>query len=134
MVEWYFKCVKELGSFADSKNKLLEREMPVGLVYEAAVLLKNQNCVQPNEISQYFECAPPSLEEYINVRSEDSKEQGMSLGPGYGCHRTQRGLGRSPACSGGGGRNGMQVSQVKNGDTDSGFVVYWVIEGFCVVL
>lgn len=71
-VEWYFKCVQQLWVFVDRKKKLRVQEMPVGLVYQAAVLLTNvHNCVQPNYISQYFECAPPSLEEYINTRTED---------------------------------------------------------------
>lgn len=71
-VEWYFKCVKQLWSFVDSKRKLRVRQMPVGLVYQAAVLLTNlHNCIQPNEISQYFACVPPSLEAYINERGEE---------------------------------------------------------------
>ena len=68
-VEWFFKEVKLLWAFVGCKGRLRIKQMPIGLIYRAAVLLTNfRNCVQPNEISQYFDCLPPSLEEYISSR------------------------------------------------------------------
>lgn len=66
-VEWYFKEVKQFWGILDSKRKLRVREGPVGLAYRAGVLLTNmRNCISPNQISQYFRCSPPTLEEYIS--------------------------------------------------------------------
>ena len=68
-VEWFFKELNSLWSFVDYERLLRVNQMPVGLIYRAAVLLTNfRNCVQPNEISQYFDCPPPSLEEYAMSR------------------------------------------------------------------
>lgn len=68
-VEWFFKEVKLLWSFVDCKRRLRLKQMPVGLLYRAAVLLTNfRNCVEANEISQFFNCPPPSLDEYISTR------------------------------------------------------------------
>lgn len=68
-VEWFFMEVKRLWGLTDADRKLRLGEMPAGLIYRAAVLLTNlRNCVSPNIISQYFACAPPSLEEYIRAR------------------------------------------------------------------
>lgn len=60
-VEWYFKVVKQLCSFVNSKRKLRVREAPIKQVYHDALLLPNfQNCVQPNQIAQYFGFMPLS--------------------------------------------------------------------------
>ena len=65
-VEWYFKEVKSHWTSMDFKRKLRVREAAVGSLYIVAVLLTNvRNCVYPNSISQYFNCLPPSLEEYL---------------------------------------------------------------------
>ena len=61
-VEWFFREVKSLWSFVHCKRLLRVKQMTIGLIFRAAVLLKNfRNCVQPNEISQYFDCPPSSL-------------------------------------------------------------------------
>ena len=68
-VEWFFKEVKLYWSYVDFKRKMRTREHAVGAIYVAAVLLTNmRNCIYPNSISQYFECPPPSLEEYMTHR------------------------------------------------------------------
>ena len=47
--------------------KLHVFQSPVGRYYRVAVLLTNAlACLQPNQVSQYFNCAPPSLEEYFH--------------------------------------------------------------------
>lgn len=64
--ELYFKCVKHLRSIVGSKREMRVKKMPMGIVYRAAALLTNlDNCVQPNQIAQYFECSPRKMEEYI---------------------------------------------------------------------
>lgn len=72
-VEWFFMEVKRLWGLTDAKRKMRVGEMPAGLIYRAAVVLTNlRNCVSPNIISQYFECAPPTIEEYICLRRDES--------------------------------------------------------------
>lgn len=68
-VEWYFREVKQYWTLLDFKRKLRVRESAVCALYIAGVLLTNfRNCIYPNSISQYFECSPPSLADYINHR------------------------------------------------------------------
>ncbi|KAF8986977.1 hypothetical protein BDQ17DRAFT_1259033 [Cyathus striatus] len=39
---------------------------PLGIYYHVGILLTNaQNCLHPNQTSQYFNCEPPVLEEYF---------------------------------------------------------------------
>lgn len=65
-VEWMYKEVKLYWSTVDFKRKMRIGEAPVGLLYIAAMLLTNfRNCIYPNTVSQYFNCNPPSLEEYL---------------------------------------------------------------------
>ena len=65
-VKWYFKEVKLHWTLLDFQRKLRVKEAAVGYLYIAAVLLTNfRNCVYPNPISQYFNCLPLSLEQYI---------------------------------------------------------------------
>jgi nuclease HARBI1 len=66
-VEWIFKEVKMYWTSVDYKRKMRLLECPVGALYISAHLLTNfRNCVYPNPISQYFNCRPPSLEEYLS--------------------------------------------------------------------
>lgn len=61
--------VKRLWGSTDAEQKMRLGEMPSGLIYREAVVMKNlQNCVSPNIASQFFECAPPSMFEYVHVR------------------------------------------------------------------
>ena len=70
-VEWYFKEVKLYWSTMDYKKKMRTGESPVGALYIAAMLLTNfRNCVYPNSISQYFLCAPPTLEDYLDHKQQ----------------------------------------------------------------
>ena len=68
-VEWIFKEVKLCYTTVDYKRKLKLFESPIGWLYIASVLLSNvRDCIYPNQISQYFNCAPPKLEEYLSHR------------------------------------------------------------------
>lgn len=67
-VEWAFKEVKLYWASVDYKRKLRLFESPIAMIYQAAVLLTNlRNCFYPNQLSRYFNCAPPTFEEYISL-------------------------------------------------------------------
>lgn len=68
-VEWMFKEVKTYWTMVDFPRKMRVLQAPVGSLYVAAVLLSNiRNCFYRNETSIYFNCKPPTLEEYLNWR------------------------------------------------------------------
>ena len=65
-VEWIFKEVKLYFTTMDYKRKLKVKESPVGMLYMSAMLLCNmRNCIYPNQIARYFDCTPPSLEQFL---------------------------------------------------------------------
>lgn len=66
-VEWAYKEVKLYWTTVDFKRKLRVGEVAVGMMYMGAILLHNiRNCLYPNTISQYFQCHPPALVDYIH--------------------------------------------------------------------
>ena len=66
-VEWLFKEVKQYFPLMDFARKLKVNQAPVGSLYLLSVLLTNfRACVYRNSLSIYFNCAPPSLEEYLS--------------------------------------------------------------------
>ena len=68
-VEWVFKEMTSKWAFVSMKNQQRYLLSPVGVHYKVATLLSNiHSCVNGgNEISQFFGCPPPSLEEYLGV-------------------------------------------------------------------
>ncbi|OWZ21783.1 hypothetical protein PHMEG_0003613 [Phytophthora megakarya] len=66
-VEWKFKELKTLWAFIDFKKSLRVRLSPVGKYVAISMLLSNCHCCyyQGNQISSYFNLAPPSLESYL---------------------------------------------------------------------
>eukprot|EP00171_Calliarthron_tuberculosum_P009482 IDg9482t1 len=65
-VEWIFKETKMYFSTLDYKRKMKVLEFPVGSLYMAGMLLSNmRNCIYLNQISCYFKCTPPTLEDYL---------------------------------------------------------------------
>lgn len=68
VVEWGYKDLKQVFSALDYKRKLKVREWPCGLVYQVAVLLWNVRCcLYGSQASQFFQCDPLSLEQYLHV-------------------------------------------------------------------
>lgn len=66
-VEWCYKEIKLYWTTVDFKRKLRVGESSVGSLYIASMLLHNiRSCIQPNTISQYFCCPPPSVAEYLS--------------------------------------------------------------------
>ncbi|KIO28419.1 hypothetical protein M407DRAFT_182246 [Tulasnella calospora MUT 4182] len=66
-VEWGFGDAVHQFAFLDFSKNLKVLLQPVGLLYSVALLLSNAHTIlhQP-QISQYFICQPPTLQEYFN--------------------------------------------------------------------
>ena len=65
-VEWGFGNVVRKFAFLDYKKNLKIYLQPVGVYYVVGVLLVNcHNCLYSNIISQFFDCDPPVLEDYL---------------------------------------------------------------------
>ncbi|KAF4028889.1 DDE superfamily endonuclease [Phytophthora infestans] len=73
-VEWNFKCMKTLWSYVDYNKQQKVRLSPVGKFVKAAMLLTNcHNCYYGgNQISQYFDLPPPSLQDYLGYCARSS--------------------------------------------------------------
>lgn len=66
-VEWSYQEVKLYLSSMDLKRKIRVDEGAVGLTYICEMVLHNmRNCLYPNPISQFFGCAPPTIEECLH--------------------------------------------------------------------
>lgn len=69
-VEWQTMVTKQYFSMPDFKQKLRVKLASVGKTYLAALLLTNlRNCIHPNQIAQVFKSDPPSINEYVELRS-----------------------------------------------------------------
>ncbi|KAF9071474.1 hypothetical protein BDP27DRAFT_1219161, partial [Rhodocollybia butyracea] len=68
-VEHGFGVVVSLWPFLNISRKMQIFSSPVGRYYRVGVLLMNllihYNCFRPNQISQRFECPPPTVDEYL---------------------------------------------------------------------
>jgi nuclease HARBI1 len=69
-VEWFFGVAENLWSYIGHQelHTILKRD--VVSWFKAAILLTNiHNILYPNQISQYFDVDPPTLEEYFDSLS-----------------------------------------------------------------
>lgn len=67
-VEWAFKEVKMYFSHLDYPRKMRVGKSPFGLWYFCACVLTNfHTCVYGSQVSHYFDCLPPTIEEYIGM-------------------------------------------------------------------
>lgn len=74
-VEWYFMEVNRYWRLSEETYTLRIGQMPAGLVYQAAVLLKNlQSCTRPNNIAQYFAVQPSSMVEYVGEHEAETNQ------------------------------------------------------------
>lgn len=66
-VEWAFGGIlRHWASLGWVPDQQLLSQRKIGQIYFVAALLTNLlNCVRPNQTSQYFDCTPPSLSEYL---------------------------------------------------------------------
>jgi len=67
-VEWQFGCIIQQFSSVEWKIRCKVLASPVREAYLNSTFLTNLlNIRFPNQVSQHFECTPPSLEKYLNV-------------------------------------------------------------------
>lgn len=68
-VEWGYSRVSRLWKHLNFKDNLKVFKSPIGAQYAVGVLLTNAvTCIdRGNQISQYFRCMPPTLEEYFGT-------------------------------------------------------------------
>lgn len=65
-VEWSFKDIIQKWGFLRDKWNLKTGLQPVGTYYLVAAILTNcHNCFYPNQASQYFNCRPGTIYEYL---------------------------------------------------------------------
>jgi hypothetical protein len=65
-VEWGFGKIVSLFAFLDFKKNLKILLSPIGKYYAIGALLTNcHTCLHGSIASVYFDCAPPTLEEYL---------------------------------------------------------------------
>ncbi len=64
--EWSIGLTGGLFKFNTYDKNLKVLLSPIGIYYLVANIFTNcHNCLHPNQISKYFDLAPPSLEEYL---------------------------------------------------------------------
>ena len=70
-VEWAFGKVVQYMGYIDFKAAMKLREAPICKFYKVAVILTNcHTCIyHSGVVTSYFECDPPSLEEYVTGRA-----------------------------------------------------------------
>jgi len=67
-VEWGIGRVKTMWKAVTNKGNLKALLSPVSIYWFNAVLLTNIHCcMNGSEISQYYDCQPPSVEEYLRL-------------------------------------------------------------------
>jgi hypothetical protein len=68
-VEWGYSRVSRLWQHLNFKDNLKVFKSPIGAQYVVGVLLTNAvTCIdRGNQISQYFRCMPPTLEDYFGT-------------------------------------------------------------------
>lgn len=68
-VEWGFGSITTNFAFLDFKKNLKLYLQPVSKYYMIGVLLMNcHTCLYGSQTSEYFDCAPPSIERYLHLR------------------------------------------------------------------
>ena len=65
-VEQVFGLNVRMWAYNNFKFGMRAGHSPVGALYLVAVLLVNiQTCLRSNQVSEWFQCMPPSLDEYF---------------------------------------------------------------------
>lgn len=66
-VEWGFAKLIQLFPFLDFKKNLKVYKQEIGNYYKVGAILTNcHTCLYGGQVSEYFECEPPSLDDYLN--------------------------------------------------------------------
>lgn len=67
-VEWGFNLVVQLWNFIDFQSSMRVFKVPVAQYYMNAAFLTNlRSCCMGNKTSHYFNIAPPTLQEYLDL-------------------------------------------------------------------
>lgn len=67
-VEWGFKDIRKYFTHVDMPRKMGIRKVPVArLLYVSAFLWNLRACLYGSQTATFFDCAPPTLEEYLGV-------------------------------------------------------------------
>lgn len=65
-VEWGFSKIVQLFPFLDYKKNMKVYKQEVGNYFKVGVILTNcHTCLYGSQVSSYFGCDPPTLEEYL---------------------------------------------------------------------
>lgn len=65
-VEWGFGKIFNLWAFLDFKKNLQMHSAPLGVYYTVMANLTNcHTCFYGGQTASYFECVPPTIEEYL---------------------------------------------------------------------
>ena len=69
-VEWGFSLVSKIWGYVNftPRQQVLKSQSAKSYIV-AAILTNLHNCCRPNEVSQYFHVAPPTLEQYCGVQN-----------------------------------------------------------------
>ena len=66
-VEWLFKDISEYFKFIDYKKNMKVQLSALGKFYIVCALFRNaMTCLYPNQTSVFFNCEPPSLQQYFS--------------------------------------------------------------------
>ncbi len=66
VVEWFFRDVKKYFAHVKTVHKMAASRFPVSLWYECSAVLWNfRCCLYRSPTAQFFDCPPPSLEDYV---------------------------------------------------------------------
>ena len=66
-VEWLFGLITNYFKFVDFKKQQKLGLSPIGKLYIVCALLQNAHtCLYGNQVSEYFDMDPPTLEQYFN--------------------------------------------------------------------
>ncbi|KAF8600004.1 hypothetical protein BDV93DRAFT_403417, partial [Ceratobasidium sp. AG-I] len=74
-VEWGFGEVIRQFAFLDFYKNQKVLLQPVGILYVVGILFCNAHVIlHGSQVSSYFDCLPPTLEEYFRGSAEDALE------------------------------------------------------------
>ena len=66
-IEWNYKDVKTTWKYIDYKHALKLHNQPLAKIFFVCMLLRNaHSCMNSNQTALYFECMPPSFEEWLS--------------------------------------------------------------------
>jgi nuclease HARBI1 len=66
-VEWAFGYIgKKFPLVLNAKHNRMQQTSIAAEMYATVIVSNAISCLEPNQISQYFRCAPPAVEDYLH--------------------------------------------------------------------